>query len=367
MDNFEKKYIKYKTKYINLQNGGKVQFMFIISKSISPRELINFFSSEIVNENSISIQKGDNPNLTILIDLIQQNKFIVFDHAFDKKREADISEYNVSALETARQIKTFSIYRNTSEIPKLIDKQQEFLDSLPKGKRELFDKIKRDSHLLEVERDKKKAGEVLTALEKFGFTSNGDDDINPVGRDLCFKLNNLVDKIKMKLVKANDLPKHLNLIITTIQQIKSINSDYIDLILGDKIKFYFNSSSFKQQIEEIMGYERGKRHVIPFLCAIQELVKKIGNEFDLKIDVEVVMPAISAVTGEDFAFDMQLNDDFESLINPNRPGGRVSITEALRQIMVLRNAHVYSQLEEVDERVNCTKVDYTEILRQIKY
>ena len=77
MDYFKKKYIKYKTKYINLQNGGTKKFMFKIDKSISPRQLINLFPSEIVNNASQIITIENESDHIRLLNLIQQNNFIV--------------------------------------------------------------------------------------------------------------------------------------------------------------------------------------------------------------------------------------------------------------------------------------------------
>ena len=413
MDYFKKKYIKYKTKYINLQNGGAKKFMFKIDNSISPRQLINLFPSEIVNNASQIITIENESDHIRLLNLIQQNNFIVCNILTHEP--FDINNYDIQALVNAEKpVTVFMIYKNISDIPRKLasstphsgafassapysevftgekyganpwkmdfdsstPRSQALASSTPRSQalasstprsRALRDELAsstprsralRDDLASSTPRSRALLDELTSSTPRsraVEYASKkhlqqyiekkskelGSDHWNvklkspPEFANLYNGVADLINQIKSK--SHTELLQQLQLIIQSIQQINDLeDSQEKQKVLYDiKTNFILNSV-FNDNIQRISN---SVARSVSFLREIEALSRTIYEELDLAFDSEVEM---DVENDEDFAFDTGLNLLFEDLVNPLNPH-KVTLTNALRQIMELRNAHVYKQ------------------------
>ena len=438
MDHFKKKYIKYKTKYINLQNGGIKKFLFKVDESILPQQLIDLLPDNIYNNHTQFITIENELDHTRLLNLIRQNKFIVYN--IINRKELDINNYDINALKNATNLTTIFLIKNISEklssttprsgqlssttprsgqfdsfaphsgpfdfftprsgqlVPSTprsrqfdslttlsralrdIEKRKtegfkELASSTPRSKA-WFDEIVsstprsqalREELVSSTPRSQALREELVPstprsqALRKeLVFTPRSQalrDELvssTPLSRALEYVskkriqqyvdlYNRVVDLInQIEFISYNDLPQQLQLIIECIkriidQKIYGIeDSEQKKKVLDDIKTNFFINSIFNDNIKKISN---NVARSVSSIRKIEDLSKIIYKYFDLVNDFEIEM---DVENDEDFAFDTALNLTFEDLINPLNLH-RVTITNALRQIMELRNAHVYLQ------------------------
>ena len=205
MDNFKKKYFKYKAKYINLQNGGlpNSKFIFLIDKAISSslKEEIKAqfnprFHAKLMDEFiGITVRKEFPAEHNRLLDIIRQNDFIVEEE--NKFLIVNENHFDINALQLSEPpTTTFIIHK---DINSYIKNQQE----------------------------RKEQQELKTLSSSIPISKSSNEVFPPLVLRLKNrgKFNNLYNKVASLITtftnesSRDSLPNDLQLIIQSIQKI----------------------------------------------------------------------------------------------------------------------------------------------------